>query len=98
MLLKFITSPPWWLWPERYHIAPMTIPQFGIFAQGTIAHEFIEFDLRADVEMGRATAALAQLRAPAVSAGGINLVIGFGSELWKTVAPDQAPADLANFT
>ena len=76
----------------------MTVPQFGIFAQGTIAHEFIEFDLRPDVEMGRATAALAQLRAPAVSAGGINLVIGFGSELWKTVAPDQAPSDLAPFS
>jgi putative iron-dependent peroxidase len=76
----------------------MTVPQFGIFAQGTIAHEFIEFDLRPDVEIGKATAALAQLRAPAVSAGGINLVIGFGSELWKTVAPDQAPADLASFT
>jgi len=76
----------------------MTVPQFGIFAQGTIAHEFIEFDLRADVEVGRATAALSQLRAPAVSAGGINLVIGFGAELWRTVAPDQAPADLASFT
>jgi putative iron-dependent peroxidase len=76
----------------------MTVPQFGIFAQGTIAHEFIEFDLRPDVEMGRATAALSQLRAPSVAAGGVNLVIGFGSELWRTVAPDQAPADLANFT
>ncbi|MBA3688726.1 MAG: Dyp-type peroxidase [Chloroflexi bacterium] len=75
----------------------MTVPQFGIFAQGTIAHEFIEFDLRPDVDMARATTALSQLRAPAVAAGGINLVIGFGSELWKTVAPDQAPADLANF-
>jgi porphyrinogen peroxidase len=76
----------------------MTVPQFGIFAQGTIAHEFIEFDLRPDVEMGRATAALANLRAPAVSAGGVNLVIGFGAELWRTFAPDQAPADLAPFT
>jgi len=78
-------------------MAPMTVPQFGIFAQGTIAHEFIEFDLRPDVDMAKATTALAQLRAPAVSAGGINLVIGFGAELWRTVAPDQAPADLANF-
>ena len=76
----------------------MTVPQFGIFAQGTIAHEFIEFDLRPDIEMGRATAALSQLRAPAVSAGGVNLVIGFGAELWRTVAPDQAPDDLAPFT
>ena len=76
----------------------MTVPQFGIFAQGTIAHEFIEFDLRPDVDMARATTALSQLRAPAVSAGGINLVIGFGAELWRTVAPDQAPADLAPFS
>jgi putative iron-dependent peroxidase len=76
----------------------MTVPQFGIFAQGTIAHEFIEFDLRPDVEMGKATAALSQLRAPAVSAGGVNLVIGFGAELWRTVAPDSAPTDLAPFT
>ncbi len=78
-------------------MAPMTVPQFGIFAQGTIAHEFIEFDLRPDVDMQRATTALSQLRAPAVAAGGVNLVIGFGSELWRTVAPDEAPADLANF-
>ena len=28
----------------------MTLPQFGIFAQGTIAHEFLEFDLRPDVK------------------------------------------------
>jgi putative iron-dependent peroxidase len=75
----------------------MTVPQFGIFAQGTIAHQFIEFDLRPDVDMQRATTALSQLRAPSVAAGGINLVIGFGSELWRTVAPDQAPADLASF-
>jgi len=33
----------------------MQVPQFGIFAQGTIAHEFIEFDLRPDVDMQRAT-------------------------------------------
>ena len=76
----------------------MTVPQFGIFAQGTIAHEFIEFDVRPDVDLGRATAALSQLRAPAVSAGGVNLVIGFGAELWRTVAPDQAPADMAPFS
>lgn len=76
----------------------MTVPQFGIFAQGTIAHEFIEFDLRADVDIGLATAALSQLRAPAVSAGGVNLVIGFGSELWRTVAPEHAPEGMALFT
>jgi putative iron-dependent peroxidase len=76
----------------------MQVPQFGIFAQGTIAHEFIEFDLQPDVDMTLATAALSRLRAPAVAAGGINLVIGFGSELWRAVAPDDAPEGLSPFT
>jgi putative iron-dependent peroxidase len=76
----------------------MQVPQFGIFAQGTIAHEFIEFDLRPDVEMTVATAALSRLRAPAVAAGGVNLVTGFGSDLWRAVAPDQAPEELRPFT
>ena len=75
----------------------MNLPQFGIFAQGTIAHEFIEFDLRADIDMAQATAALSRLRAPAVAAGGINLVVGFGSDLWRAVAPEDAPAEMAPF-
>ena len=76
----------------------MQVPQFGIFAQGTIAHEFIEFDLRPDVEMTVATAALSRLRAPAVSAGGVNLVGGFGSDLWRAIAPEHAPEQLRPFT
>jgi porphyrinogen peroxidase len=76
----------------------MQMPQFGIFAQGTIAHEFIEFDLRQDIDMTLATAALSRLRAPAVAAGGVNLVIGFGSDLWRAVAPDEAPEGLRPFT
>lgn len=83
---------------RQYDLDLMPVPQFGIVAQGTIAHEFIEFDLRPDIDMGLATAALSRLRAPAVSAGGVNLVIGFGSELWRTVAPEHAPADIGPFT
>jgi porphyrinogen peroxidase len=75
----------------------MNVPQFGIFAQGTIAHEFVEFDLRPDVDLRHATAALSRLRAPSVAAGGVNLVIGFGADLWRAIAPDQAPADTAPF-
>jgi putative iron-dependent peroxidase len=76
----------------------MQVPQFGIFAQGTIAHEFIEFDLRPDVDLSVATAALSRLRAPAVAAGGVNLVIGFGSDLWRAVAPEHAPDGLRPFS
>ena len=75
----------------------MTLPQFGIFAQGTIAHEFLEFDIRPDVELPAIGRSLQSLRAPAVSAGGVNLVLGFGADLWRAIAPDDAPTDLAPF-
>ena len=75
----------------------MNVPQIGIFAQGTIAHEFVELDLRPDVDLALATAAFSRLRAPAVAAGGVNLVIAFGSELWRSIAPEHSPPDLAPF-
>jgi porphyrinogen peroxidase len=75
----------------------MTLPQFGIFAQGTIAHEFIEFDLRPDIDPLRAGQAIGRLRAPAVAAGGVNLVLGYGSDFWRAIAPGDVPPDLAPF-
>jgi len=75
----------------------MRLPQFGIFAQGTVAHDFIEFDLRRDVDEAYAGRLIAQLQQPAVSAGGVNLVVAFGAELWRRLAPDEAPADLSAF-
>jgi len=75
----------------------MTVPQFGIFAQGTIAHAFVEFDLRPDVDMDLVAKSLQRLRQPAVSAGGVNLVVAFGSGLWRALAPDQVPTDLGPF-
>jgi len=75
----------------------MTTPQHSIFAQGTVAHHFLEFDLRR-VEPSRAVAAVAQLRSPAVSAGGVNLVIAFGAAFWRETAPDDSPASLRPFS
>ncbi len=45
----------------------MRLPQFGIFAQGTVAHEFIEFDLRPDVDKAYAGRLISQLEQPAVA-------------------------------
>ena len=73
------------------------LPQFGIFAQGTHAHHFLEFALRAGVGPQRAIASFRRLRAPEVSAGGVNLVIAFGADAWQTVAPSHTPQSLANF-
>jgi putative iron-dependent peroxidase len=73
------------------------LPQPGIFALGTSAHEFLEFDLRADVAMAGVVDVLGRLRMPSVAAGGVNLVIAFGSDLWRALAPAEAPPDLAPF-
>jgi putative iron-dependent peroxidase len=67
-----------------------TLPQFGIFAQGTHAHHFLEFDLRPEVSVMEAVASFKRLRAPEVSAGGINLVIAFGAQAWRRVAPHMS--------
>ncbi len=78
--------------PQRF-----TLPQFGIFAQGTHAHHFLEFDLKPGVTPRDAVAAFRLLRTPDVSAGGVNLVLALGSDIWRGVAPSMAPDDLGPF-
>ena len=46
-------------------LAPFTRPQFGIFAQGTHAHHFLEFDLKPGT-----TTVVAKLKEPVVYAPG----------------------------
>ena len=75
----------------------MRLPQFAIFAQGTVAHEFIEFDVRAGVDRARAGRLITQLEQTPVSAGGVNLVVAFGADLWRRLAPDEVPAGLVDF-
>jgi putative iron-dependent peroxidase len=77
--------------------APFTLPQFGIFAQGTHAHHFLEFDLKPGVAPEQAVSAFRELRTPDVSAGGVNLVLAFGAGLWRGVAPETSPDDLGPF-
>jgi putative iron-dependent peroxidase len=73
------------------------LPQFGIFAQGTHAHHFLELDLKPGVGPREAVDAFRRLRTPDVSAGGVNLVVAFGAQIWREAAPAMAPADLAPF-
>jgi porphyrinogen peroxidase len=75
----------------------MSNPQGGIFALGTSAHAYLEFDSSAGADARRLVAAIASLREPRTTMGGVNLVAGFRPELWKAVAPDDAPAGLAGF-
>ncbi len=75
----------------------MLLPQFGIFAQGTAAHRFLEFRVDSRIGLNRVASAFASLREPAVTAGGVNLVIGFAPDLWRKLAPSNAPVSLHPF-
>jgi putative iron-dependent peroxidase len=73
------------------------LPQFGIFAQGTQAHHFVEFDLIPGTSSGRLVEGFRRLRAPTVSAGGANVVVGFSASVWRSTASWDAPESLRDF-
>lgn len=75
----------------------MTSAQGGIFALGTASHAYLELDTSAGESAAELVTAVASLREPRTTMGGVNLVAGFRPELWRTVMPDDAPAGLLGF-
>ena len=75
----------------------MTTPQGGIFALGTASHAYLEFDTLEGEQPAELVRAVASLREPRTTMGGVNLVAGFHPELWRTVMPDDAPPGLVGF-
>ena len=75
----------------------MANPQGGVFALGTSAHAYLEFDADDGVDGREVVTALSSLREPRTTMGGVNLVAGFRPELWQRVVPDDAPDGLAGF-
>ena len=75
----------------------MEAPQVGIFALGTAAHAYLEIDAEAGHDARRIVGTIAALREPRTTMGGVNLVAGFRPELWREVAPDDAPVALEGF-
>jgi putative iron-dependent peroxidase len=73
----------------------MRSPQGGIFALGTSSHAYLEVDSSGDAR--ELVTAIASMREPRTTMGGVNLVAGFRPELWRAVAPHDAPAGLAGF-
>jgi putative iron-dependent peroxidase len=71
--------------------------QSGIFALGTGSHSYLEFDLKPGVAALTMINRIASLRAPSITTGGVNLVIGFRPETWSAVAPDHSPAQVTGF-
>jgi putative iron-dependent peroxidase len=72
-------------------------PQSGVFALGTASHAYLEFDAAGGKSASRVVRAVASLREPRTTMGGVNLVAGFRPEVWRKVLPDDAPAELAGF-
>jgi porphyrinogen peroxidase len=75
----------------------MTTPQHGIFALGTGSHAYLEFDLKPGKDARSLLTAMANLREPRTTVGGVNLVSGFRPELWRDLVPSDVPADLTGF-
>jgi putative iron-dependent peroxidase len=75
----------------------MAVAQQGIFAQGTRAHYQLEFEVLPEASVDDIRTALKCLREPTVTSGGLNLVIGFGPDLLRRLAPDDAPDSFRPF-
>lgn len=71
--------------------------QSGIFSLGTASHVYLEWDVSGDRTGRDLVAAIASLRGPRTTIGGVNLVSGFRPELWNEVMPGSAPAGLHGF-
>jgi putative iron-dependent peroxidase len=70
----------------------MRSPQSGIFALGTASHAYLEFDAVDAQALPLVVQTIAAMREPRTTMEGVNLVAGFRPELWRDVAPDDAPA------
>lgn len=75
----------------------MSASQAGIFALGTASHAYLEIDAVSPTDGRNLVSAVASLREPRTTMGGVNLVAGFRPELWSAVAPDSAPAAVEGF-
>jgi len=75
----------------------MATAQPGIFALGTRAHHHVELDLVDGASLDDVRARAGRLREKPVAAGGVNLVVGFGADLWRRLAPNDVPDGLAPF-
>lgn len=75
----------------------MSTAQVGIFALGDAAHGFYEFTRIAGVDDETLVRAVADLKPPRSTVGGVNMVVGFHPDLWSRVAANDAPRDVRAF-
>jgi putative iron-dependent peroxidase len=81
----------------RDRSAGMTTAQGGVFALGTASHAYLEFDCVDGGDGTELVRTISSFREPRTTMGGVNLVVGFRPDLWRAVAPQDAPTDLVGF-
>jgi porphyrinogen peroxidase len=75
----------------------MDTPQAGIFALGTSSHAYLEFDILDANKKNQFAATISAIREPRTTTGGVNFVIGFRPELWRSLAPGDTPPGVEGF-
>ncbi len=75
----------------------MPSPQPGVFAVGSQAHAYLEYDLRLWAEPSDLVSVAARLYVPGADVGSANLVCGFRPELWAAASPAKAPRHTVGF-
>jgi putative iron-dependent peroxidase len=75
----------------------MSSPQTAIFSVGDAAQSYLEFALRDVAAAANAVSTIAKMQGPRSTVQGVDLVVGFRPELWRSIAPDDTPADLESF-
>jgi porphyrinogen peroxidase len=75
----------------------MGTPQMGIFGLGDPSHCFMEFTLNGGAVASDAVQRVADLHDPRKTSEGVNLVVGFRPEVWRSVLPRDTPADAKGF-
>jgi porphyrinogen peroxidase len=75
----------------------MYTPQAGIFALGTSSHAYLEFDILDAKKCKQFASTISAIREPRTTTGGVNFVIAFRPELWRDIAPDDAPPGVEGF-
>jgi putative iron-dependent peroxidase len=75
----------------------MYTPQAGIFALGTSSRVYLEFDILDAKKCREFAATISAIREPRTTTGGVNFVIGFRPELWRTIVPEDAPPGVEGF-
>lgn len=75
----------------------MSHPQVGLFALGTLAHAYLEFDQTPQAAAHRLVGRAATIATAHDSTTGVNLVIGLRPELWGAARPGALPPGTTGF-